>query len=126
MTKHTVALGLIAWLTTTGASAAWVAEASAQTHQHANVREVEIVVEGTYKPQRIEVREGEHVRLRFVRKDHGPCTREVVFPKLNIRRELPTGQPVTVELSALAPGEYEFKCGMNMIKGVLIVAAGQH
>jgi Cu+-exporting ATPase len=67
----------------------------------------------------------EHVRLRLVRKDYGPCTREVIFPKLNLKRALPTGQPVTIDLPALAPGEYEFKCGMNMIKGVLIVTAAK-
>ena len=116
MTKHlAVILGLIALLSSESASA--------QAHEHAKVREIEIVVEGAYKPQRIELIEGEHVRLRFIRKDYGPCTRDVIFPKLNIKRELPTTQPVTIELPALAPGEYEFKCGMNMIKGVLVVAA---
>ena len=46
-----------------------------------------------------------------------------MFPGLDIRRELPTDQPVVIELPALAVGEYEFKCGMNMIKGVLEVVA---
>jgi plastocyanin domain-containing protein len=85
------------------------------------VREIEVVVEGGYKPKRVEVRKGERIRLRFVRKEHGSCTREVVFPKLGIRRELPTNQPVVIELPALEPGEYEFKCGMNMIKGAVVV-----
>lgn len=86
-----------------------------------SVREIEVVVEGGYKPKRIEVQKGERVRLRFVRKEHGPCTREVLFPKLDIRRELPTNQPVVIELPALEAGEYEFKCGMNMIKGAVVV-----
>ena len=84
------------------------------------VREIEVIVEGGYKPKRIEVRKGERIRLRFVRKEHGPCTKEVLFPKLGIKRELPTNQPVVIELPALEPGEYEFKCGMNMIKGVVV------
>lgn len=122
MTKHSVALGFIALLNPVPGLIG-VATAVAQAHDHAKVREIEVVVEGAYKPQRIEIAEGEHVRLRFVRKDYGPCTREVVFPKLNIRRELPTGQPVTIDLPTLAPGEYAFKCGMNMIKGLLVVTA---
>ena len=85
------------------------------------VREIEIVVEGRYKPSRVEFVEGDVVRLRFVRKDYGSCTKEVVFSKLNIRRELPTDKPVVIELPALAPGEYEFKCGMNMVKGLIVV-----
>ena len=119
MAKHQVLFSLVLWLT----SGAWVAPASAQAHEHASIREIEIVVEGAFKPARIELREGEHVRLRFIRKDHGPCTREVVFPTLNIKRELPTGQPVSIELNSLAPGEYEFRCGMHMIKGLLVVHA---
>lgn len=118
-----VALGIITLFATVPTNPIWVAAASAQANEHAKARVIEIVIEGTYKPQRIEITEGEHVRLRFVRKDYGPCTREVIFPKLNLKRELPTDQPVMVDLPALAPGEYEFKCGMNMIKGTLVVAA---
>jgi plastocyanin domain-containing protein len=46
-----------------------------------------------------------------------------VFPKLNLRRELLTDKPVVIELPALGPGEYEFKCGMNMVRGKLVVVA---
>jgi plastocyanin domain-containing protein len=96
-------------------------ETQAQAATQAAPREIEIVVEGAYKPSRIEVREGERVRLKFVRKDYGSCTREVVFPKLDIRRELPTNKPVLIELPPLPPGEYTFSCGMKMIKGTLVV-----
>lgn len=89
-------------------------------------REVEIIVDGRYKPSRVEVVEGELVRLKFVRKDYSGCTKEVVFPKLGIKRELPTNKPVLIELPALAPGEYEFKCGMNMVKGLLVVKPRPH
>ena len=57
--------------------------------------------DGGYRPARVEVAAGECVRLRFVRRDYGGCTREVVFPTLGLRRELPTGRPVTVALPAL-------------------------
>ena len=96
----------------------------AQPADRPATREIEIIVEGGYKPERIAVQEGERIRLRFVRKDFGPCTREVVFPQLGIRRELPTNKPVIVELPVLSPGAYEFKCGMNMTKGLLVVSTG--
>lgn len=96
---------------------------SAQTPPGA--REVEVVVENGYRPARIEVAPGERVRLRFVRRDYGPCTREVVFPTLNLRRELPTGQAVVIDLPVLPLGETTFHCGMNMVRGVLIVSAPQ-
>ncbi|MBN8614868.1 MAG: cupredoxin domain-containing protein [Deltaproteobacteria bacterium] len=89
----------------------------------APARVIEIVVDGAYAPDRIVVREGERVRLRFVRHDYSSCTREVVFPWLGLRRELPPHQPVTIELPALAAGEHEFHCGMGMVRGTIMVQA---
>ena len=99
--------------------------ASADAQHSAQVREIEVIVDGGYQPGRITVTAGERVRLRFIRREHTPCTREVVFPGLDIRRELPTDQPVVIELPALAAGEYEFRCGMNMIRGLLVVQPRQ-
>ena len=87
------------------------------------VREIEIVVRGGYQPGRITVPEGEPVRLRFVRHEYASCTREVVFPWLGLRRELPPHQPVVVELPAMRAGEYEYHCGMSMIRGTIVVVA---
>jgi plastocyanin domain-containing protein len=95
--------------------------ASVAQAEDAAPREIEIVVDGGYQPNKIVVKEGERVRLKFVRKDYSPCTKEVVFPSLNLRRELPTNQPVYIDLPALAPGEIEFHCGMNMVKGTIVV-----
>ncbi|MBZ0119206.1 MAG: cupredoxin domain-containing protein [Sandaracinaceae bacterium] len=89
--------------------------------QEAPVREIEIVVRGGYQPNRITIRRGERVRLRFVRQDWSWCTREVVFPTLSIRRELPVQAPVVIELPVLAAGEHPFHCAMNMIRGTLVV-----
>src|SRR5262249_3859604 len=62
------------------------------------VREIEVVVDRGYTPARIEVSEGERVRLKFIRREYTPCTREVLFPSLNIREELPPNKPVVIEL----------------------------
>ncbi len=86
-------------------------------------REVEIIVENGYTPSVIEVTEGEPVRLRFVRRDYSPCSREVVFPTLDIRRMLPTNQPVIIDLPALSVGETPFQCWMNMLRGRIVVRA---
>ncbi len=89
-------------------------------------REIEIVVDGGYSPARVDVTEGEAVRLRFLRKDYSSCTAEVVFPSLGIRRSLPTNQPVFIDLPPLEAGEVEFRCGMNMVKGKVVVHAKKH
>jgi plastocyanin domain-containing protein len=103
-----------------GSALALPADARAEG-SHQETREIEIVVRRGYDPRRIEVVQGETVRLRFVRQESADCSREVVFPALGIRKELPEGKPVVIQLPELAPGEYEFKCGMDMIRGKLIV-----
>ena len=95
----------------------------ARAQEASPVREIEIVVRGGYQPGRITVPEGEPVRLRFVRHEYASCTREVVFPWLGLRRELPPHQPVVVELPAMRAGEYEYHCGMSMIRGTIVVVA---
>lgn len=111
----------IAALALSASTLSTLTSAAAEPPEQPAVREIEIVVDGNYKPSRVEIHEGERVRLKLVRKDYSACTREVVFPALGLRRELPPNQPVHIDLPALAPGEYEYKCGMNMIRGTLVV-----
>jgi plastocyanin domain-containing protein len=87
------------------------------------VREIEIIVDGGYKPSKVTVKAGERVRLKFLRKEYSGCTRELVIPALELRKVLPPNEPVLVDLPSLAPGEYEFRCGMNMVRGTITVAA---
>lgn len=86
-------------------------------------KEIEVVVERGYHPGRILIGEGERVRLKILRREAGGCSRELVLPAFGIRRELPQGTEVTIDLPALAAGEYAFTCGMNMMRGSLVVEA---
>src|SRR5262245_58161831 len=61
-------------------------------------REIEIVVDRSYQPNRIVVQQGERIRLKIVRKDYSPCAREIMFPSLDIRRELPVNEPIFIDL----------------------------
>jgi plastocyanin domain-containing protein len=91
----------------------------------AGVQEVEVAVRGSYSPDRIEVEQGRPVRLVFIRREPNPCTDQVVFPDFGIVRDLPVGQPVPIAITPNRPGEYEFHCGMNMVRGRLIVRPGK-
>jgi plastocyanin domain-containing protein len=84
------------------------------------IQEIEVSVQSSYAPDRIEVRAGQPVRIKFHRMDPNPCTDQVVFPDFGVVRDLPLGQVTTVELTPPAAGEYPFHCGMNMVKGKLI------
>lgn len=120
--KRTVVALVIALAAALGSLPA-VGGEPAHAQDAAPAREIEIVVRGGYTPNRITIREGERVRLRFVRHEYSSCTREVVFPTLGIRRELPPHEPVVIELPALTAGEHEFRCGMNMLRGTIVVEA---
>ncbi|MBA4066752.1 MAG: copper-transporting ATPase [Isosphaera sp.] len=88
------------------------------------VQEVEVVVQGGYTPDRIEVREGRPVRLTFLRKESNPCTEQVVIGDFGIARTLPEGERVPVEFTPRKAGEYTFHCSMNMVRGTLVVRPG--
>lgn len=84
-------------------------------------RPIEILVQRGYHPNRVAVPAGEPVRLTFVRREAGGCSRELMFPSLGIRQELPQGVPVTIDLPALPAGEIAFTCGMSMMRGAIVV-----
>jgi hypothetical protein len=80
-----------------------------------------IVVQGGYSPDVVRVTRGQTARLRFLRKDSSACSRELVIPALNIHRELPALEEAVVEVTPERAGTYEFRCGMNMLHGTLVV-----
>ncbi|HZH33475.1 MAG TPA: cupredoxin domain-containing protein, partial [Pyrinomonadaceae bacterium] len=83
---------------------------------------VRITVSGDgYAPSEIKVEKGKPVKLAFYRADADNCGGEVVFSKLNIRKKLPVGETVVVEFTPTESGELGFACGMDMMKGKVIV-----
>jgi plastocyanin domain-containing protein len=87
----------------------------------AGIPEIEIVVRGGYSPDRIEVRQGQPVRLTFLRQESNPCTEEVIFGDFGVARRLPEGERVIVEFTPDRVGEFPFHCSMNMVRGMLVV-----
>ena len=85
------------------------------------VQEITVTVRGGYDPAVIEVQAGRPVRLVFDRKETSGCSEEVMFPAFRIRRFLPPNQPTAIEFTPERAGEYEFTCGMGMLRGKLLV-----
>ena len=74
-----------------------------------------------YEPASVSVQRGQPVKLAFYRADSDNCGGEVVFAKQNIRKKLPVGETVLVEFTPNEAGEIAFACGMDMLRGKLIV-----
>jgi plastocyanin domain-containing protein len=83
------------------------------------IQEVDIVVDGGYTPDRIEVTAGKPVRLNFYRQDPSSCLEQVLLPDFNRALDLTLNQTTSVEIVPEKPGEYIFTCGMNMYRGVI-------
>ncbi|MAV30876.1 MAG: plastocyanin [Porticoccus sp.] len=79
------------------------------------------VENGTYSPSRIKVPTGEPVEIKFIRKDQSPCSETLLIPELQISDTLPLNKLKTIQLPALAAGEYAFHCQMQMYRGQITV-----
>lgn len=83
---------------------------------------IEITVEdGIYTPAHIQLKAGEPVTLRFLRKDSTPCAAMVVFDELEISEELPLNTPKDIAIKPKSPGKINFACQMKMYRGDITV-----
>jgi plastocyanin domain-containing protein len=85
------------------------------------VQEVRITVKGGYTPDTIVVRAGTPVRLQFYRDETADCSERLVFERFGIDVPLPAFATTAVEFTPEEAGEFQFRCGMNMLKGLLVV-----
>jgi plastocyanin domain-containing protein len=85
------------------------------------VQEINVTVKGEYSPDRIVVKKGRPVRLLFYREDDSECTAQVVIPDLNVKQDLALKKDTAVDFVPEKEGEFTFACGMDMMKGKLVV-----
>lgn len=85
------------------------------------VQEVRVLVKGGYTPDTIVVQAGKPVRLQFYRDETADCSERVVCERFKIDEALPAFQTTTIKFTPSDPGEFPFRCGMNMLKGLLVV-----
>lgn len=85
------------------------------------VQEVKVTVKGGYDPDIIVVKQGQPVRLDFYRDETAPCSERIVFGDFGIARDLPAFKMTSIEFIPDKMGEFTFTCGMNMMRGKLVV-----
>ena len=74
-----------------------------------------------YSPASVKAPAGKETTFLFRRVDELNCGETLVFPKLNIRKELPLNEDVAVTIPASEAQELSFTCGMGMYKGALVI-----
>jgi plastocyanin domain-containing protein len=74
-----------------------------------------------YAPASVSVRKGQTVRLVFYRSDENNCGDELIFPALNIKRQIPVRKSVGVTITPRKTGDIDFTCGMGMYRGKILV-----
>ncbi len=82
---------------------------------------IAIKVDGSgYHPSAVNAPAGKPIALVFTRTSDEGCGQQLVFPTLNIRKDLPLNQPVRVEFTMPASGSVAFTCGMDMYRGSIV------
>lgn len=74
-----------------------------------------------FSPDSVAVEMGRAATLTFVRVSEQGCGKQVVFPDLGITKDLPLNQRVQVTFTPAKRGNLRFTCGMNMLKGTVVV-----
>ena len=85
------------------------------------VQEIDVTVKGGYSPDVIAVRRGLPVRLNFYRDETSSCSERVIFGDFGIARDLPAFKTTPIEFTPDKEGVFTFTCGMNMLRGKLVV-----
>lgn len=89
------------------------------------VQQLTIVIGNNgFEPGSLELRQGVPVRLTFDRQTASSCAAEIKIPDFGIEpRALAMGEQITVEFTPDKSGRYHFACGMDMLRGALLITA---
>jgi len=96
-------------------------EQVAAEQNESGLQEIKVTVKGGYSPDVIVVKKDVPVRLNFYRDETSSCSEQVVFGDFGIARDLPAFKTTPIEFTPEKSGEFTFACGMNMLRGKLIV-----
>jgi Cu(I)/Ag(I) efflux system membrane fusion protein len=75
-----------------------------------------------YEPEALELQKGIPARLVFTRTTDNTCATEIHSPDLGVEKTpIPLNEPVEVTLTPQSSGTFTFACGMDMLKGTIVV-----
>lgn len=81
------------------------------------------VTDKGFEPENVAVPSGKPVTLVFTRNTDSTCAKEVVIPieGQKIEKKLPLNEAVAVEVTFPKAGQITYACGMDMVKGTVVV-----
>lgn len=74
-----------------------------------------------YTPNEVTVKRGVPVKLTLVASADAGCARSFVLPDFNVQQLVPAGGSAVVQFTPDKAGDFDFRCSMNMARGVLRV-----
>ncbi len=74
-----------------------------------------------FTPSRIDVTKGADTTLQFTRTTDSTCAKKVVFPEINVSKDLPLNQAVAVKVPTSEARTLTFQCGMGMYKSAVVI-----
>ena len=93
-----------------------------QNTKYKSVQTVTVKITGKgYKPKSLMLKRDVPAVITFIRQTGKTCGTEVVIPEYKISQPLPLNKPVKVKFTPTKSGELKFTCGMDMLRGKLIV-----
>jgi plastocyanin domain-containing protein len=85
---------------------------------------VQITADGDgFKPSSVTITKDTPTKLVFTRTTDDTCATEVVFPDLDVKKDLPKGTPVTIDVPTDQARKLTFQCGMGMYKSSVVIAS---
>lgn len=74
-----------------------------------------------FVPSSIQAKRGQSLTLEFTRVSDQTCAKQVVFPELNLTKDLPLNAPVSIQVPTDAARTLTFQCGMGMYKSAVVI-----
>lgn len=75
-----------------------------------------------YEPEALELQQGIPARLIFARTTENTCATEIHSPDLGIEKTpIPLNEMVEITLTPESSGTFTFACGMDMLKGTIVI-----
>ncbi len=74
-----------------------------------------------FTPSSVTLPKDRPASLVFTRTTDETCAKEVVFPEINLKKDLPLNTPVTIDVPTTTARTLTFQCGMAMYKSKVVI-----